>query len=351
MKKLSLDNHKLLYHLDVLNAWARGEEIGPIYMALSPSGCCNLRCIFCAYSYLAPQKPFLGRDVVSSALRDFKAMGVKAVFYSGEGEPFLNRELPAMVSDTHQNGIDVAVNTNGLLFTEPIVKKIVEKFTFVRYSVNAGTSESYKKIHRTHIKAFDTVIGNIACAVRVKNERKAKTTIGVQCLLLQENLGSLLNLAAVLKEIGVDYLAIKPFFKHPRIEFGGGAVLSDCGGTLEEMEAMSTEKFRVIVRRNSFERYAARSYRRCLSLPFMAEIDCRGDVYPCGPYLGFKEFIYGNIHEASFKDIWDGERAREVRKRISTRLDVSKCMPNCRNDAVNRFLWQLKNEPEHVNFI
>ena len=83
----------------------------------------------------------------------------------------------------------------------------------------------------------------------------------------------------------------------------------------------------------------------------MAEIDCRGDIYPCGPHLGNKEFVYGNIYEKSFKKIWNSEQCRNVIKFIENELDLSRCMPNCRNDAVNRFLWKLKTPPEHVNFI
>jgi hypothetical protein len=38
-------------------------------------------------------------------------------------------------------------------------------------------------------------------------------------------------------------------------------------------------------------------------------------------------------------------------RHVADELDLSRCMPTCRNDAVNRFLWRLKHPPEHVNFI
>lgn len=351
MAYLLLDDHKLIYHLERLNAWSQGKVIYPLYIAISPTSCCNLKCIFCAYSYL-PKKPvFLKKEIMRKLLKEFKEIGVKSLFYSGEGEPFMNKGLPEMILDTHKNCIDAAINTNGILFTKNIAEDILDKLTFIRFSVNAGTPQNYEKIHGCPAKTFDTVIHNISQALNIKQQKNAKTTIGVQFLFLKENADTLLDLARILKKIKVDYLAIKPFLKHPQIHFDGEVGISGREDLIKKLEAMNTEKFKVIVRRKAFERYHCRTYKHCLSPPFMAEIDASGDVYPCGPYLGHKEFVYGNVYKKSFKDIWKSKRRFRIKKFMETKLDVSCCMPNCRNDAVNRFLWELRNPPEHLNFI
>ena len=71
----------------------------------------------------------------------------------------------------------------------------------------------------------------------------------------------------------------------------------------------------------------------------------------CGPYYGNKDHVYGNIFEESFQKIWDSKRTAEIHQHAACGLDISKCMPNCRPDAVNRFLWETKHPPAHVNFI
>ena len=43
---------------------------------------------------------------------------------------------------------------------------------------------------------------------------KLKTTLGVQDLLLPDNMSQLVNMAKQLSEIGVDYLTIKPYSQH-----------------------------------------------------------------------------------------------------------------------------------------
>lgn len=51
-------------------------------------------------------------------------------------------------------------------------------------------------------------------AVRFKRDKQIKTTLGVQCLLLSDNAGQLIDMARQLREISVDYLTIKPYSQH-----------------------------------------------------------------------------------------------------------------------------------------
>jgi hypothetical protein len=36
---------------------------------------------------------------------------------------------------------------------------------------------------------------------------------------------------------------------------------------------------------------------------------------------------------------------------VKNELNIDKCRVNCRMDPVNRYLWDLKSPPAHVNFI
>jgi radical SAM protein with 4Fe4S-binding SPASM domain len=94
-----------------------------------------------------------------------------------------------------------------------------------------------------------------------------------------------------------------------------------------------------------------RNYERCLSLPFWSYIDAGGNVWGCSIYLGDDRFKYGNIYEKTFKDIWEGEERQNSLRWAAETLDVTQCRVNCRMDEINRYLWDLKSPPEHVNFI
>jgi hypothetical protein len=66
---------------------------------------------------------------------------------------------------------------------------------------------------------------------------------------------------------------------------------------------------------------------------------------------GEERFRVGNIHQQGFRQIWEGDRRRDLLRWVEDELDVRTCQPNCRMAAVNEHLGQLKNPPEHVNFI
>ena len=94
-----------------------------------------------------------------------------------------------------------------------------------------------------------------------------------------------------------------------------------------------------------------RSYDHCLALPFWSYIDASGNVWGCSVYLGDDRFKYGNIYEETFKDIWESKVRQDSLSWVEEKLDVSRCRVNCRMDEINRYLGELKNPSNHVNFI
>jgi len=351
--KLQLDGNKMLQHLDHVENWKAGELIYPIYIAFSPSSLCNHKCEFCVYHYKKFEPIYFPKEQYFRLVDEWAKLGVKSIFYAGDGEPLLNKGSVEMIEYTRKAGIDIAMNTNGILMTKKTNTVLVDSLDWIRISVNAGTEDSYSKIHGTAKGDFTKVINNIRDLVKQKKERNSKIVIGVQCVLLEENKHDMEELAKVLKDAGVDYFAVKPFLKHPWIKYSNE--VKDKQATLKklmELESLSDDNFQFVMRENNFNpQFGERTYKRCLSGRFMIEVDARGDVYSCGPYLADKKHCYGNILEDSFETMWKSERCRKVMDYVQNHLDVSKCMPHCRPDSVNKFLWEIKNPPQHVNFI
>lgn len=74
-----------------------------------------------------------------------------------------------------------------------------------------------------------------------KKARKLKTTLGVQCLLLPDNMAQLPEMAKQLQEIGVDYLTVKPYSQHLHSE---NAFQIDYNAMLELEEELKDMKQR-----------------------------------------------------------------------------------------------------------
>jgi len=351
MDKFNIDSHKLIYHYDRVCEFLKNGDCYPIYMEISPIGSCNHRCIFCAYDYIGYPNRKLETKRFLKFIDEIAKAGVKSLVYAGEGEPLLHPDIDKFIVYTKEKGIDVGIFTNGELLSKKLNEKILDKLTFIRFSVNGGDKNIYKLIHLKDV--FDKVIKNIEYAVKLKKKFNLDVTIGIQFVLLNENINSLKSFVSLVKNLGVDYIAIKPFVLQNENQFYKPKKFeTSLDEFFTELENFSDENFRVIARVNSFKNYGKRNYKHCYGCNFISVLNSKGDIASCLPYWDREEFVYGNIYEESFFDIWHSKKRNKIKHFLENELDVSKCPPNCRANSINEFLYEIKHPNiKHINFI
>lgn len=355
MDKYRIDSHKLLYHVPRVHKWLEGELIYPIYMEISPSGACNHRCTYCGLDFMAYEARYLDSAILKERLSEMARLGLKSVMYAGEGEPFLHKDIADIIRHTTSSGIDAAVTTNGVLLKKSLADQILGELEWMKISISAGTPETYAKIHRTKAADFEKVIDNLRYAVSLKQQHGYRCTLGMQLLLLPENQHEALKLAESAKDIGMDYLVIKPYSHHPQshTERYKDIQYHEYQHLAEELAQYNSETFQVIFRVRAMQKWddGARDYPHCLALPFWSYLDAGGNIWGCSVYLGDERFSYGNIYEQSFQAVWEGEKRLKSLQWVEHEFDAGSCRLNCRMDEINRYLWELKTPPAHVNFI
>jgi cyclic pyranopterin phosphate synthase len=355
MDKYRIDSHKLMYHVRRVSDWQEGKTIPPIYMELSPSGACNHRCSFCGLDFMGYQPRFLDTELFLLRFEELGALGLKSIMYGGEGEPLLHKGIAQLICKAKSVGIDNAITTNGVLLRPELAAEIMPATEWIKVSINAGTKETYAAIHGTKQNDFDIVVANLTQAAKIKRDGGIQCTLGMQMVLLDENAHEAAVLARIARDIGMDYIVIKPHSQHP---MGKGRRYEDLKyenhlPLRSELAEIGSDDFKVIFRTNAMRKWdaAEKDYEHCMALPFWSYVDAGGNVWGCSCFLGDDRFLYGNLYEQTFLEIWNGERRLSSLAWVENEMNARSCRLNCRMDEINRYLWDLKHQPPHVNFI
>lgn len=367
MEKLILDGHKLAWHKERVDAWLKGERIAPITIDCALTRRCTYKCIYCYGMLQANDEKKMTKDVVFRFLDDAAEIGVKAVSFVSDGESTCSPHLYDAILRGKQNGLDMALGTNGYLLKDERLEEILPALTYLRFNISAGDVDRYAFIHGCKPEHFLKVINTIKEAVRVKKKNKLDVTLGLQMVLMPEFADQIIPLAKLGKELGVDYLVIKHCSDDEQGSLGVDySRYSEMVEILKEAEKYSDNEYLVKVKWSKILSGGKRNYSRCYGPPFIMQFSGSGLVAPCGMLFNskYKKYHIGNIAEKSFKDIWKSERYWEVINLIaSDKFDAkTMCGSLCLQHKVNECLWSLKHEngklekpdaspPLHINFI
>lgn len=317
-----------------LTAWYKGEKNSPDMVQIYPTNGCNLKCIFCVQQLGIYD---LG-DAVSKKrwfeiTREICEMRPREILISGGGEPLFTPEVTIGIMEIiKKNGIKGRLITNGTLWRESDIKRVVEiGWDHVIFSIDGlekthdflrGVDGSFRKIVKA-IEGFnetkkrmrrDTPSLEMTTVLNIHNYREIPSLVELAkslrlkcinvepiCINNPEDIKLRLNLGQreeffedilpKAKEIAKKYWILNNFDRLEKVK------LIEKAGELKE----------IILEDSSFGFFNA----PCFEPWIWPKIEANGEVWPCST-VSLKE----NIKTKSFKDIWFGKKFEEFRERI-----------------------------------
>lgn len=374
-----IENPKIVNHPSWLKRWKENPfSVPPVYIEISPVGMCNHRCTFCAPEMLGYPQRWLNTDLLITRLKELAQLrkedpddlGVKSIQYAGEGEPTLHKDLARIFAETRKAGIDIGMLTNGTGLTEKLAKEIVPLVNgYIQISINAGTAESYAKIHRTPSpNHWDLIWRNLEKAVKVRDQLGAvECDMGANMtVLVKETLDHQRNNAIVpanwqemelliqkARDCGLNYVSFKPYSQHLYSQetaklYGDMSYANLMNEIIATGEALmakyNSENFEVIFRFSRFEEYEQkdRGYCTCRATPTLwSYIQSDGTWISCSAYWTDERFHLGNINTQTLREIWYSQRRLDHLKFVLNELDITECRKTCHPDKENRYLDRL----------
>ena len=350
--KLDFSDTKLLFHLDRLAAWRRGETVTPLLYELSLTDACNSHCLSCPFEKIGRRNRYLSDKIMENLPAQLAEASAKSYFLAGEGEPLLHPGLADFTLKCTALGVEGALSSNGLLFSGRLADVLLETMTWIRFTVMSFNPESYVRLHAVGRDNVRQIRRNIEEASRKRADGGLPVGLGIQQVLVDENLDDTFFNCQTAKELGVDYITIQPavtqysWFESPALL---NSRYEQHDELIQTCLGLNDDNFKVIFRKQ--HHVDKREYDRCLGFAFISRVFSDGRVYPCEIFKDDEKIFFGDLAEESLAEIWHSEKTRKLLAELVKPRDFSKCLSSCRMNRTNKFLYDLTCPPPHVNFI
>lgn len=294
---------------------------------------CNLKCKHCVYTSGEWDMPDMTLETVKKIIPALKKLGVEEVHITG-GEPLVNKEFFEIARCLHENGFGTRVQTNGILITPDIAKRLKEcGIEYVLISID-GLEKTHNSF-RNNDKSFDYAIKAVKICLEAGLYTRVNTVIN------KSNVQDLPELIKYINNLKPDQHSF--FYLTP---VGRGKNIKNLMLSLEEWKEVEKiveksgrenkciEKIRLqnVIKNNEDDKKCRDD--NCLIL-------ANGDVYHCVFFI-YSPYKLGNIYNENLYEIWT-KNIDKVLEETSNEKILSKqcnkqkqnCQCNCSGLAYN----------------
>lgn len=276
----------------------REQKIYPINIEISPSHTCNASCPWCFYAGTHVKKNIgmMDTDLWRTLIKDLSQLKVKAITYTGGGEPTLHPDFPEMVQLGYELGLKQGLFTNALLTPkyDPFL------FEWIRVS---NTDKEWPVKNLKYLRNKTSVLGMAYNYAGNDDEVKESLKIG--------------------KEVKADYVQIRQ-------------ALNLRGLVTNRLPPDLKDPLMFVTYYKFDDSANPHGYTKCYGYHFVPFVWYNGNVDVCG-YMDKCGIPYtlGNLHEKPLKQILD-ESPHSVPV-------TENCQVCCKNNEINKMINSALN--------
>ena len=346
-----------------LKAFAFPEQIqafkdenlaAPVHVRIKPINHCNHDCWYCAYRVSNLQlgedmdlKELISGDKMHKIADDLINMNVKAVTFTGGGEPLIYKPLPDIIEKLASGGIKVGSLSNGSNLKGRVADSFAKYATWIRVSLDAWDGPSYAKARNVSVNAFDKLMSNM----RKFSDRKSNCELGSSFIIDKKNASHIYEIVSKLKSVGVGHVKL------------AGVVVSNDGAEnnkyhkdikllvrreIDRAIELSDSSFKVLDHYHDLDERFQRSYTACPTIQFTPVIGADCVVYTCQDKAYTEGGKLGSIKDVSFKEFWF---SIENNNKCFSINPSAHCKHNCANHQKNKVITDFINtDNNHIVF-
>ncbi len=283
----------------------------PLFVSVEPANFCQLRCPECPVNSESVRNGLPARsgkmlfmELFDRLLEQVAPTATTMQFYF-QGEPLLNPLLPEMVAKAHRVGLYTITSTNAQALTARKAHDLVAAgLDRIIVSIDGLSQESYAA-YRTG-GSLDKALEGLRLLCEAKDALKGRTLIELQCLRLRTNEHEWRLFLRRYRQLGADILVFKTAQLYDYAH-GHPLMPSDTHYSryLRTADGLYRPKNRL---HPSSRTLCRRLWTGCV-------MDAEGNIRACCYDKG-GEYIFGNVSEQPFPEIWFGDKANRFRHRV-----------------------------------
>ncbi len=347
---------KIFHHPEKLASLKEGRVTAPLYIRIKPTNGCNHNCFYCVYnpefSSIHPESnrsDMIPKEKMFEVLENLGDMGVKAVTFSGGGEPLTYPYIIESLKRALDSRIKISMITNGQELTGEAAE-LLHQAHWVRVSLDYHSPSIFSQIRNKSEKDFYQLKKNL---LEFAENKDSRCDFEVNCVVSHINYKNLVDIAKFCKDIGIANIRFAPVWKKDfrtyHVPFKDEAIAQ-----IEKAKDLTDSSFGV---GSTYERYfnkstgsEKRDYSRCFYMETVPVIAADQNVYTCHNNAYKSEGKIGSIMNQSFKELWFSPETASFFKNFDTR---EVCKHECSNDEKNRILneWIACKEESVADFV
>lgn len=355
MAKKEYSDLKITWFPEKLKSLFKSEVTAPIHIRIKPTNKCVHNCFYCVYN---PKFSSIHTEVdriseiprykMLEVLSDIKEMGVKAITFSGGGEPLAYPYIEEVLEKVREYEIDYAMITNAQLLSGRKAE-LLRDAKWIRVSADYCNPEIFEEIRETPANKFFEVSENLRNFAKLKNP---KCVFGINFVVHEKNKDKIYESAKFFKELGLDYVRFSPVWNPDFLKYHEPfkeRVIEQIKKAKEELEDNQFKVLDTFKKDFEFSNLSERTYSKCYFMQINPVIAADQIVYFCHNKAYDKSGILGSIKDKSFKEIWFSKEAADKFKTFDCKEG---CKHQCSNDPKNILIGDiLESMGEHINFI
>lgn len=348
---------KMFHFKDKLDSLAADNPriLAPLHVRVKPTNICNHDCWYCAYrrDNIQLGKDMVAREQIPEAkmvelVDDFMEMGVKAVTFSGGGDPFCYPYLAKTAGRLADAGIKFASLTNGSLLHGEAAELFAARGSWVRVSIDGWDGKSYAEYRRVSEQEFGRVVRNL------REFRKRTTTcyLGAVIIVDNKNHHHVYDMIRLFQDVGLNSVKVAPCFISNSGEENNTYHATHFGQVKEQIlqaiDAFGSEQFEIFD--SYYEQLCTfhKDYDWCPYIQINPVVGADMNVYSChDKAYNIEEGMLFSIKDRRFKTGWFEDKNRFFRIKPPRH-----CNHHCIVNEKNKMILEYLNlDREHQVFV